>query len=106
MDPKGLRVYNQRPGDFAMLVDHSDMEPMFHNGDYLLCEYCDSINHGELGVFEINGQKCAKQLYLKRGECRLVSLNLDTPDVVVKSLSDLKCIGRILGSAKIFEELY
>lgn len=104
MPPKELRVYNQRSGDFAMLVDHADMEPMFHKGDYLLCEYCASIKHGELGVFEINGQKHAKQLYLKQGECRLVSLNVDIPDVIVNSLNDLKCVGRILGSAKNFEE--
>lgn len=85
-----------------MFVDNTDMEPMFHKGDYLLFEYCDSINYGELGVFEINGRKHAKQLYLKRGDCRLVSLNLDIPDVIVNCMNDLRCVGRILGRANHF----
>lgn len=104
MLPKEIAIYGQPSGDFAMFVNHSDMEPMFHCGDYLLCEYCDIINHGELGVFEVEGQWRAKQLYLKQGECRLVSLNIDIADIVFKSINDLKCVGRILGSAKHFVE--
>lgn len=82
--------------DFALRVSGNSMEPVYHNGDLILIEDCDSVEVGELGIFVLDGDGYFK----KFGGDRLISLNPEYADILIKSFSEAVCCGRVVGKLK------
>ena len=82
--------------DFALRVSGNSMEPIYHNGDLILIEDCDSVEVGELGIFVLDGDGYFK----KFGGDRLISLNPEYADILIKSFSEAVCCGKVIGKLK------
>ncbi len=79
--------------DFAVRVNGNSMEPTFHNGDILLVEGAPYINHGDIGVFVVNGSGYVKEY----GGNKLISHNAEYEDILLHDYDVVLCSGRVIG---------
>ncbi len=82
--------------DFALRIKGNSMEPKYRDGDVLLVEECDSVEYGELGIFTLDGEGYFK----KFGGDRLISLNPEYADIMLKNFNEVACCGRVVGKLK------
>lgn len=82
--------------DFALRISGNSMEPKYHDGDVLLIEDTDSVDVGELGIFILDGNGYFK----KYGGDRLISLNPDYGDILLRDYAESVCCGRVVGKLK------
>ncbi len=82
--------------DFALRISGNSMEPKYHDGDVLLVEDTDSVDIGELGIFILDGNGYFK----KYGGDRLISLNQDYGDILLRDYVETVCCGRVVGKLK------
>ncbi|MBR6680091.1 MAG: helix-turn-helix domain-containing protein [Clostridia bacterium] len=85
-----------RTADFALRISGDSMEPRFHDGDVVLVEDTDSVEVGELGIFVLDGNGYFK----KYGGDRLISLNPDYGDILLRGYTEMVCCGRVVGRLK------
>ena len=72
------------------------MEPEFHDGDLVLVRHGASLRPGEIGIFT-NGDAGYIKIYQRDG---LHSLNPAYPTIVFSEGDDVRCIGKVLGTAE------
>ncbi len=82
--------------DFALKIKGNSMEPKYRDGDILLVEECDAVEYGELGIFMLDGDGYFK----KFGGDRLISLNPEYSDILLKNFDEIACCGRVVGKLK------
>ncbi len=82
--------------DFALRISGNSMEPRYHDGDVLLIQNCDSVEVGELGIFVLDGSGYFKIF----GGDRLISMNPEYGDILLKDFEDITCTGRVVGKLK------
>lgn len=82
--------------DFALRISGNSMEPKYHDGDIVLVEDTDSVEIGELGIFVLDGNGYFK----KYGGDRLISLNSDYGDILLRDYAEAVCCGRVIGKLK------
>ena len=80
----------------ALRISGNSMEPKYHNGDIILIQQCDSVEVGELGIFILDGEAYFKQF----GGDRLISLNPEYNDILLKDFTMSDCFGRVIGKLK------
>ena len=78
--------------DYAVKVSGNSMEPRFFDGDIVLVEIAQTVEVGEIGIFNLNGQAFIKE----RGEKALISLNKDYDPIVVNPGDSIACQGRVI----------
>ena len=81
---------------FALRIKGNSMEPKYRDGDVLLVEECDTVEYGELGIFMLDGDGYFK----KYGGDRLISLNPEYSDIMLKNFEEIACCGRVVGKLK------
>lgn len=81
---------------FALRISGNSMEPKYHDGDIVLVENAESVNVGELGIFILDGNGYFK----KYGGDRLISLNEDYGDILLRDYVESVCCGRVVGKLK------
>ena len=82
--------------DYALRISGNSMEPKYHDGDILLVEEAESIEVGELGIFMLDGNGYFK----KFGGDRLISLNSEYGDILLRDYTETVCCGRVIGKLK------
>lgn len=82
--------------DFALRISGNSMEPKYHDGDVVLVEDTDSVEIGELGIFILDGNGYFKKF---AGD-RLVSLNSEYGDILLRDYAEAVCCGRVIGKLK------
>ena len=82
--------------DFALRINGDSMEPKYHDGDILLVEDSDYVEIGELGIFILDGNGYFK----KFGGDRLISINPEYKDILLKDYAEAVCCGRVTGKLK------
>lgn len=82
--------------DFALRISGNSMEPKYRDGDVLLVEDTDTVEVGELGVFILDGNGYFKQY----GGDRLISLNPEYGDILLRDYAEAVCCGRVVGKLK------
>lgn len=82
--------------DEIIRVSGDSMEPAFHDGDQVLVQHSASVRPGEIGIFT-NGDAGYIKIYQRDG---LHSLNPAYPVMVFHEGDDVRCIGRVLGTAE------
>lgn len=75
---------------YAVKVCGYSMEPLYTDGDMLLIEPTCSIDVGEIGIFNVDGQAYVKKL----GERELISLNAGYGNIDLTD--DSRCMGRVV----------
>jgi SOS-response transcriptional repressor LexA/DNA-binding Xre family transcriptional regulator len=81
---------------FALRISGNSMEPKYHDGDIVLVENAESVNVGELGIFILDGNGYFK----KYGGDRLISLNDEYGDILLRDYVESVCCGRVVGKLK------
>ena len=82
--------------DFALRISGNSMEPKYHDGDVLLVENCETVEPGEAAIFILDGNGYFK-IY---GGDRLVSLNPEYGDILLRGFENIHCAGRVVGKLK------
>lgn len=82
--------------DFAVTVANESMSPLLSVGDILMVKKQDSVEHGELGIFMIDGVRHVKKMYFKDGYLRLSSTGMNCDDITLDMVHDLTCEGKVI----------
>ena len=72
------------------------MEPLFYNGDVIFVKKTKAIHHGQIIVVIVNNEAYVKKLYRKNKEIRLISLNSDYDDIILKEDDTIEVIGTVI----------
>lgn len=75
---------------YAVKVSGHSMDPLYQDGDMLLIEPTCSIDTGEIGIFNVDGQAYVKKL----GKRELISLNTEYGNIELTD--DSRCMGRVV----------
>lgn len=75
---------------YAISVNGSSMEPLYHDGDILLVKPAEDVPVGKIGIFLVDGQSYVK----KRGKDKLISVNKSFEDVPLNE--DAECLGEVV----------
>lgn len=78
--------------DYAIGVNGSSMEPVYHDGDMLLVEMTDEVDPGDVGIFLVDNESYVKKL----GNRELISLNPAYNNIPLTE--DSKCMGKVVGT--------
>ena len=81
---------------FALRISGNSMEPKYNDGDIVLVEEAKNVGVGELGIFILDGNGYFK----KYGGDRLISLNSEYGDIMLKDYVEAVCCGRVVGKLK------
>ncbi|QTU82872.1 LexA family transcriptional regulator [Carnobacteriaceae bacterium zg-C25] len=82
--------------DIALRVHGDSMEPIFRDDEIIFIKKSHEINHGQIGVFILNGQGFLKKFYRDVDGLRLVSLNKKYDDLIVQEFDDIQLIGVVV----------
>lgn len=98
---QGKTVYvpdtpKSRKADFVLTVSGDSMEPKFHDGDNILVRSQLTVDEGQIGIFDVDGEGYIKKL----GNGELISLNHKYPNISLKD-KYVKCFGVVLGTTEI-----
>ncbi len=78
---------------YAAVITGNSMEPEFYDGDIIFYKKVDSLNYGDIGIFNFNDENIIKK-YEKTG---LHALNPEYEDVIPASDDHVVIIGKVLG---------
>lgn len=82
--------------DIALRVHGDSMEPMFRDDEIIFVKKSHEINHGQIGVFILNGQGYLKKFYRDADGLKLVSLNKEYDDIVVQEFDEIQLTGVVV----------
>ncbi len=80
-----------RGTDYILRISGDSMEPIYHSGDYVYVNSCETVDFGEVGIFVAQGNVYMKE-YTPKG---LKSFN--TEYKLIKGSSDIRCLGKVIG---------
>ncbi len=79
-----------QPIDYAIGVNGTSMEPIYHDGDTLLVQMTNTVEIGEIGIFLVNGECFVKE----RQAAELISLNPNSENIPLNESA--QCIGKVI----------
>lgn len=84
-----------RKADFSLQIKGNSMEPIYFDGDIVLIKKQPSVDIGEIGIFNIEGNGYIK----KFGGNRLISLNAEYDDIHLSDYDEerIHCFGKVIG---------
>ncbi len=81
---------------FGIRISGDSMEPEIQDGSIVWVRNQDTLYHDDIGIFTLNGESLCKQLYLKDGKCRLVSINPRYAPIEIGDDDDLRVVGKVI----------
>lgn len=85
-----------KDASFALRISGNSMEPKYKSGDILIVKEQPAVSEGELGIFVLDGEGYFKMF----GGDRLISLNSDYKDIMLRDFTDVSCKGKVIGKIK------
>lgn len=82
--------------DIALQVQGDSMLPLFRNKEIVFVNKTHEINHGQIGVFILNGEGYLKKFYKINNDVRLLSVNEAYQDITIDEQDDLRLIGTVV----------
>lgn len=82
--------------DYALRINGDSMEPKYRDGDIILVENCDAVEVGEPAIYMLDGSGYFKIF----GGDRLISLNKEYGEILLKQFEEVYCGGRVVGKLK------
>ena len=83
--------------DFGVRVSGDSMLPRFLNSQIVWVEKTPELNHGEYGIFYLNGNAFIKRLQNNADGLALISLNTKYSPIVIREDDDFRIFGRVVG---------
>ena len=83
--------------DFGIRICGDSMEPRFINGQIVWIHQQDSLTHGDIGIFYLDGNAYCKKLQDNDQGLALISLNTKYEPIPVTENSSLKVFGKVVG---------
>ena len=83
--------------DFGVRVSGDSMLPRFLNTQIVWVEKTPELNHGEYGIFYLNGCAFIKKLQNNNDGLALISLNKKYAPIVIHEGDDFRTFGRVVG---------
>ena len=83
--------------DFGVRVSGDSMLPRFLNSQIVWVEKTLELNHGEYGIFYLNGNAFIKKLQNNVDGLALISLNTKYAPIVIREDDDFRIFGRVVG---------
>lgn len=83
--------------DFCFQILINRYQPVYQKNDLLALQRT-SVSHNEIGLFWFDGIYYLRALFKEGDHCRLHSLNVIDPDIIVTDPENLECIGKVLGT--------
>lgn len=78
--------------DFAVRISGDSMEPDFQDGDLVIVRCTPTLDIGDIGIFILNNEGYVKVF----GGDRLISLNSNYDDILLRVCDDIRCKGRVI----------
>ena len=90
-------IYESVPkkASFGVYLDGDSMEPQFQDGDLIWIEKTECLNHGDIGLFFLEGKTYFKKFVQKETGTFLVSLNAKYQPIPVKDIDSFKLFGKL-----------
>lgn len=85
-------IYDTSPEVTGVIVKGKSMEPKYHEGDLLWIDSRLHADVGQIGVFSLDNESYVK----KFGGDRLISLNINYPDIDLSEDDELFHIGKVV----------
>lgn len=82
--------------DFAVPISGDSMMPLFVDKQTVYVREQETLNHGEIGIFVLNGDAYIKRLETDGSHPRLVSLNKQYDPMVVGEYDRLDVLGKVV----------
>lgn len=85
--------------DFATFANGDSMLPEIKDNDLILVKLAETLNNGNIGIFNLNGEVFVKK-YISNPitkETKLISLNSSYPTFIVRPSDSFKIIGKVVG---------
>lgn len=83
--------------DYGVRISGDSMEPEYKSGQIAWVRKQDSLDHGEIGIFCLNGEAYIKKLQEHADSICLVSLNEAYPPIPVAEHDQLDILGKVVG---------
>ncbi|WP_440894932.1 XRE family transcriptional regulator [Amphibacillus sp. Q70] len=82
--------------DFAVTVNGDSMLPMFEDGQLIFVNRTHEARSGQVIIAQLNGESYVKKLVINSDGYRLVSLNKDYDDIVLKETDNFNIFGVVV----------
>lgn len=79
--------------DYVIKVAGDSMEPDYHDGDNVMVSQRVEMQHGDVGIFVVNGKAYIKEY----GETELTSRNPNSPNIKIAEYDNIVCMGKVVG---------
>ena len=83
--------------NFGVRVSGDSMLPRFLNTQIVWVEKTPDLNHGEYGIFYLNGNAFIKKLQNNKEGLALISLNQKYAPIIIHEDDDFRIFGRVVG---------
>ena len=87
---------NNLNADFAIKIVGKSMEPLINDGSIVLVQQTETLENGDIGIFNINGEAMCKKYYCRESETILIPNNREFQDVKITSDTVLAIQGKVL----------
>lgn len=97
IDTEDITDFSEDKEYFALKVKGDSMEPTFYENDIIICEKCDDIESGQIGVIVINNDEAIlKKIIKAQNGIILYSLNPKYEPLVFSNNDNIKVIAKII----------
>ena len=69
--------------DFGVRITGNSMQPRYINGQIVWVHQQETLEEGQIGIFELNGECYCKQLHYENQQAQLLSLNKEYAPIIV-----------------------
>ena len=82
--------------DFGVRITGNSMQPRYINGQIVWVHQQETLEEGQIGIFELNGDCYCKQLHYDNQQAQLISINKEYAPIIVKEGDSFRTFGRVL----------
>ena len=82
--------------DFGVRITGDSMQPRYINGQIVWVHQQETLEEGQIGIFELNGDCYCKQLHYENQQAQLISINKEYTPIIVKEGDSFRTFGRVL----------
>lgn len=83
--------------DFGIKVSGNSMEPQYINGQIVWVHRQDTLENGDIGIFNLNGNAYIKKYHIDNNKTFLLSINPEYSPISINNSDDFITYGKVIG---------